>query len=108
MATDADPMLSHHLSDLGGSLTRSVEHLLIGEPDGCPAIDRGIEVALEIFVPCACRVVKQAAVEFDNEPFRVFGVAVDHAGRGDGAGLPLGPRQAMRSLDAIAVSVFEN
>ena len=54
VATHGYPALPQHLSDLGGGLTGSVEHLLVGESDGCPAIDRGIEIALEVPVPCGC------------------------------------------------------
>ncbi|WP_327168099.1 hypothetical protein [Mycolicibacterium mucogenicum] len=43
-------------------------------------VDRGIEIALEVFAPCRRGVVKQAAVEFDDEPLSVFGIAVAHAG----------------------------
>lgn len=80
MALHSHPVLTHHLGDLGGRLAGVVEHLAVGESNGRSAIDRGIEIALEVFAPCRRGVVKQAAVEFDDEPLSVFGIAVAHAG----------------------------
>ena len=101
-------MPAHHLSDFGGSLTRSLEHLLVGKSNRRLAMDRRIEVAFEILVPRGHRVVMHAAIEFDDESVAVLGVAVTHAHGGRRADLPCGTRQAMRPLHSIEVTVLQD
>lgn len=70
-----------NLSDLACGLTRPVEDLPIGQPEGRTAVNRGIQVPFEIRVSPGRRIMKHPAVELDDEPFSVLGVAIADAER---------------------------
>lgn len=81
MAGHRDPVLLQHLSDLACGLTRPVEDLPVGEPDSGTAIGGGVEIPFEIRIAPGRRIMVHAAVELDDEPFAVLGIAVAHVER---------------------------
>lgn len=79
MTTHSDSAPSQNLRNLRCGLTWPVKYLLIAESDSRPAIDRGIQIALDIVVPGDGRIVEQPAVELYRQPLSIFDVAVAHS-----------------------------
>lgn len=108
MAGHRDPVLLQHLSDLACGPTRPVEDLPVGEPDSGTAIGGGVEIPFEIRIAPGRRIMVHAAVELDDEPFAVLGIAVADADGGLGPLLSRGLGQTMRTLDANEIAVLKD
>jgi hypothetical protein len=92
------PVQPEQARELGRRRAGPVVDLAPGQAHGALALDRCVEVALEVLVPLLGGVVPEPSVELD-QPLPVGDVAVDDAARGAGSLLADPRRQSVGLLD---------